>query len=356
MSSRPGVMLDPWSPPGKHVWDFWFARRGPELHAFYLQADRAACVGDSLRRHDLASIGHAVDAGQGWEEIGPEPALSPRLAPAWDDLSLWTGSILAHAPNGPYTLFYTGRSGGDEPVQTPRGPQRPQAIGCAISQDLREWTRSPGSLHGPSIPNPGPARGFDGAAWRDPWLLKGEDGLYLAFISTRLHSDAGMADDAGGAIATVASSDLEHWGPPRVFVRSDDFHQLEVPQVFWRPIAGGKRCYLLFCAQESDCSQKRRSRMPASECRTGTYVMASDLLPLGYSGLPPMREPARLLAAGLYAGKLLDPEVSGPARFFGFPWADAQGRFLGGLAGPLAARFDQTGDVSLEGKAEAWPA
>jgi len=346
----------PWSPRGKYVWDFWFARRGSELHAFYLQADRSACAGDADRRHEFASIGHAVEIGPGrWEEIGPEPALSPREAPAWDDLALGAGSILAHSASGPYTLFYAGRSADDEMVRTPRGCLRPQAIGSAVSQDLRHWQRSASSLHRPGIPNPGSAQGFDGVAWRDPWLVQAEDGLAHAFISTRVHPDAGGAEDAGGVIATVASSDLERWGPPRIFVRSDDFHQLDVPQVFWRGVAGGKRCYLLFSARQADCSRWRLERMPASECRTGTYLMTSDLLPVGYLGLPPMRGPARLLAPGLYAGKLLEPEAGHSASFFGLSCADAEGRFLG-LAGPLPVAFSARGELRLEAQLEAWPA
>jgi beta-fructofuranosidase len=341
-----------WSPRGKYLWDFWFARRGRRVHAFYLQAERAACDEDPERRHDLASIGHAVRGDHGWQEA--LPALLPSAEPAWDDLSVWTGSILARSPSGPYSLFYTGRGRAAGPIATPRGPQRPQSIGLAVSKDLREWKRSATSLQRPIIPNPGPAQGFDGASWRDPWLLRECEGPYVAFVSTRLHADTGAPDDAGGVIAAVASSDLEHWGPPRIFVRSDDFHQLEVPQVFWRHVAGGKRCYLLFCAQAADCSKRRLSRMPASECRTGTYVMASDLLPVGFTGLPPMREPARLVAPGLYAGKLLDPESHGRGEFYGFPWADADGRFVGGIAGPFPATFDPRGELSVEGPFEAW--
>lgn len=346
----------PWSPRGKYLWNFWFVRRGSQLHAFYLQADRAACAGDPERRHDLASIGHAVEIGHGtWEEVGPEPALAPCETPAWDDLALGAGSILAHSPDGPYTLFYTGRSRSDEPVLTRGRRQRPQAIGSAVSHDLRHWQRSPSSLHQPSIPNPGPVQGFDGAAWRDPCLLRGEDDLTLAFISARLHPDAGGPDDACAAIAAVSSADLEHWGPPRVFVRSDDFRKLEVPQVFWRRVAGGKRCYLLFSARQADCSKRRLERMPASECRSGTFLMTSDLLPVGYAGLPPMRGPARLLAPGLYAGKVVEPEAGGSVNFFGLASADAQDRFLG-LEGPVPVAFDAKGGLRLDAKLEAWPA
>lgn len=345
-------LSSPWSPRGKYVWDFWFARRGAKVHAFYLQADRAACHDDPERRHDHASIGHAVRTPRGWQELGP--ALAASVSPAWDDLSLWTGSILAQAPRGPYALLYTGRSTSDAPVPTPRGLQRPQQIGAALSWDLREWTRSPRCLERPAIPNPGPVQGFDGAAWRDPWLLRQDDGSYVAFVSTRLHADAGATDDAGGVIAAMDSSDLEHWGAPRVFVRSDDFHQLAAPQVFWRRVAGGKRCYLLFGAQAEDCSKRRRERLAASECRTGTYVLASDLLPEGFSGLPPLREPARLLAPGLYGGKLLDPEAPGRASFYAFPWAGADGRFRGGIAGPIPARFDARGELRLEAPLEPW--
>jgi beta-fructofuranosidase len=333
-----------WSPPGKYLWDFWFARRGAEVHAFYLQADVAACEGDPARRHDLASIGHALRAGGGWKEA--PTALEPARSPAWDDLALGAGSVPARPAHGRYALFYTARAIDDALVATPRGPQRPQQIGVALSSDLREWRRPPAGLARPVLPNPGPHQGFDGAVWRDPCVIR-DEGLYRAFVATRLHADTGVSDDAGGVIAALASADLESWGAPRAFVRSDDFYELRSPQVFWRRAAGGKRCYLLFAAAEADCSRRRRSRLPAAECRTGTYVMTSDLLPPGFTGLPPLREPARLLVSGLGAGRILDPEVPGRAAFYGVPWADGPAHFPGGIAGPIPALFDARGELSL---------
>jgi hypothetical protein len=121
---------------------------------------------------------------------------------------------------------------------------------------------------------------------------------------------------------------------------------MEVPQVFWRVTEQGKRLYLLFSAQERDCARARRER--GLECRTGTYYLHSRLLPFDSSGIPEFDESARLLAPGLYGGKLLQPETEDRTIFFGFPWADPAGHFVGGISDPIAARFCDDGTIELE--------
>jgi beta-fructofuranosidase len=176
-----------WSPCGRFVWDTWFARQGGRLHAFYLEAPVAACGGDPERRHDLASIGHATLSPGGWEEVGP--ALAAATGPGWDDLALWTGSIVEARPWAPFALFYTARRRSDAPVATPHELQRPQQVGLALSDDLRTWRRSRRSEDGPVLPNPG--RGpFDGVAWRDPHLRRREG-------SSRGSRRAGSSDHEG---------------------------------------------------------------------------------------------------------------------------------------------------------------
>ena len=343
-----------WSPPGRFVWDSWFARHEGRLHAFYLEAPVTACGGDAERRHDLASIGHATWSPGGWEEVGP--ALMASAEPGWDDLALWTGSIVRASPWAPFALFYTARRRDDAPVPTPHECQRPQQIGLALSDDLGTWRRSRRSEKGPVIPNPGKGDRFDGVAWRDPYVRRGEGGPFEAFICARL--DPGLAPrDAGGAIAHVTAESLEAWGAPRLFLASDDFYQLEVPQVFWRRQANARRLYFLFSAQEKDCSARRRARMPRGECRTGTYWMSSEPVPLGSSGPPPLREPARILAPGLYAGRLVDPETAETPWLFGFPWPVEGEAFEGGILGPQTVRFLSDGAIEAAvPEVQVWPA
>ena len=96
----------PWYPKDKFVWDSWFVLEGEKLHAYYLQADRHACNHDPDARHNLASVGHAVKNGNGWYELGTSFAASHQ----WDDVAIWTGSVI-HSPKlNQYLLFYTARN------------------------------------------------------------------------------------------------------------------------------------------------------------------------------------------------------------------------------------------------------
>ena len=89
--------------PGRWVWDFWTSHDGASYHLFFLQADRA--LGDPDLRHWHASIGHAVSADlTNWQYLGA--CLYPSAAPAWDDGTTWTGSVLRHGDR--WHLFYTG--------------------------------------------------------------------------------------------------------------------------------------------------------------------------------------------------------------------------------------------------------
>lgn len=337
-----------WSPEDKYLWDCWFAWKGEELHAFYLQADRAACQHNPDARHDLSAIGHAVMTPHGWQALNDHEVLSRPRDDAWDNLSLWTGSIIQPAPTRPWHLFYTARRREDAPVRTPAEWQRPQQIGAALSNDLINWRRTRASQTAPVIPNPGREYGLDGVAWRDPYVIRGADGQYYAFICARLDPEKNhLSSDAGGVVAYVSSPDLEQWETqPRLVRCPHEFYQMEVPQIFWRRFDEGLRCYLLFCAQEKDCSPLRRLR--GLECETGTYYLQSSLLPHDDQSIPVFAESARLLARGLYAGKLIRPETDDRPLFFGFPWADPEGNFIGGISDPLRARFCEDGALELE--------
>lgn len=330
-----------WSPPNKYVWDSWFAWHGEELHAFYLQADKAACGFDPEARHNLASVGHAVWTAGGWQEC--REALAARGNGAWDSLALWTGSVMQTERDQPYLMFYTSRSKEQAPLWTPSEWQRPQHIGCAVSEDLLHWQRTPDSLRAPVIPNPGQRFGLDGVAWRDPYVVRLGANQYAALICARLQPN-GDGFDAGGVVAYVTSPDLREWdATPRLIETPREFYQMEVPQIFWREFADGLRCYLLFCAQERDCSPERQARGMA--CVTGTYYLQSALLPPGTTSIPAFHDSAQLLAEGLYGGKLLKPETDEAPTLLGFPWADQSGHFIGGISDPSRVRFDADGTI-----------
>ncbi|MBL8205795.1 MAG: hypothetical protein JNM09_16290 [Blastocatellia bacterium] len=323
----------PWTPNDKFIWDAWYAWEDDKLHAFYLQAGRDECKHDPEARHNLASVGHAVMNSHGWREVGTTFTKSNR----WDDVAIWTGCVI-RAPNE-YLLFYTARNSREAPIDTPSEQQRPQHIGLATSPDLHHWQRVPNSVEAPIIPNPGKQFGLDGVAWRDPYVVKFGDKFY-AFICARLEQETEC-----GIVAYVISNDLRQWsGEPQFIQCPMEFYQMEVPQVFWRQSTlCTKRCYVIFCAQEKDCSAARRAKNLA--CETGTYYLQSDELPLDYEGIPTFTSSAQLLMPNLYAGKLLKPECDETPALLGFMWADAAGNFVGGISDPVRVRFADDGSI-----------
>ncbi len=324
----------PWYPKDKFIWDPWFVSEGEKLHAYYLQADRHECNHDPDARHNLASVGHAIKNGHGWHELGTSFATSQQ----WDDVAIWTGSIIRSPELNQYLLFYTARNSREAPRATPSEKQRPQHIGLATSTDLHHWQRASQSIEAPIIPNPGHRFGLDGVAWRDPYIARFDD-KYYAFICARLDQEVEC-----GLIAYLTSTDLLHWtDKPEFIVCPMEFYQMEVPQVFWRRSGTGKRCYIIFCTQEKDCSKARRQKNLA--CKTGTYYLKSEELPLDYQGIPVFKESAELLVSNIYAGKIIEPENDQSSILLGFVWADEAGNFVGGISDPVHISFADNGSL-----------
>ena len=95
-----------WLPDNKYAWDFWFAEKDGELHLFYLQALKSHCNYKPEARHNLASVGHAVLTAWGWRDT-TKTAFAPAEGAAWDNLSIWTGSIIQNPKDQRFYLFYT---------------------------------------------------------------------------------------------------------------------------------------------------------------------------------------------------------------------------------------------------------
>ncbi len=125
-----------WNPENRYMWDFWFAQKNGELNLFYLQADRTDCSFNPSRKDQISSVGHAILTDFGWSELVDQPALEANEATDWDDLSIWSGSIIEDKKSGEFNMFYTARSHLDEPLWTPLEWQRPQQIGMVSSRDL----------------------------------------------------------------------------------------------------------------------------------------------------------------------------------------------------------------------------
>jgi beta-fructofuranosidase len=344
-----------WFPKNKYSWDFWFAwDKSEQLHLFYLQASQLDCRYNPNLRHDRASVGHAVMTHWGWQELSLEQPVLERSLDAWDDLSIWTGSIIHNPADQLYYLFYTSRQKESAIRWTPHEWQRSQGIGVATSADLQTWQRLPNNQR---IPVPINDDRFDGVNWRDPYVVyNADDQRYYAFICAH-----GQAPDAGGIIAYATSEDLHYWSAPEILLQSDDIYQMEVPQIFWKVFADGtKRCYMVFCAQDLDFSRAWRDRHLAKP-KTGSYYFVSEAIPvdqaIDYRTLQWPTE-AQVLSTEYYCGKLIWQyrnlteaailPAAAEVKFYGFQWADESDQFVGGISDPLTVVFKPNGAIVIE--------
>lgn len=333
----------PWRPCNKYSWDFWFAWQGQTLHVFYLQAWQLACAYNAHKRHYPASVGHAVLTDFGWKEINPDqPALSPRDGDFWDNLSIWTGSIIEE--DDLYYMLYTGQRQEDPWITTPHLRRRPQNIGVAVSEDLITWTRTPTSLEKPVIPNPGVGSDFDGVNWRDPYVIKDDtDGKFYAFICAYPQDSPA---DVGGVVAYATSQDLENWQdePYKILYTSEEFLLTEVPQVFWRRMNDYWRLYLIFSPRWSPFFNQK---IPIGITHYICSKPIRDRSTVSYDSIPWEPGSAKILAAGTHGGRLVKPESTPNPVFIGFQYEDEGGHFVGGLTDPQWAAFADDGTIHL---------
>lgn len=314
------------------VWDFWLARDGGRIHAFFLTAPKS--LGDPDLRHANARIGHAVtDDLRTWELL-PD-ALGPGTAGAWDDQATWTGSVLRH--EGRWHLFYTGISTVEDGLV--------QRIGVAHSDDLVTWEKSATS---PVLS--ADARWYERLdldiwmeeTWRDPWVFPDPDGAgFHMYLTAR--ADHGEPDGRG-VIGHAWSPDLRTWEARPPVTEGGDFGHLEVPQL----VELHGRHYLMFSVYDWAHSALRQQRS-AAVC--GTHYLIGDG-PLG-----PFRSPGDDFLSGrpggpYYAGKLVeDPGVpsASPSGWVFMSWAQFadDGSFVGALADPVPVRQAPDGTLQL---------
>ncbi|MDE2914730.1 MAG: levansucrase [Paracoccaceae bacterium] len=225
------------------VWDSWYLHDGMRWHCWYLKAPTS--IGNSDLRHWHVSHGHAVSEDMiHWEHRGT--ALSPSPNPAWDDMTVWTGSTL-RGDDGRWHYFYTGTSTAEDGMI--------QRIGHAVGDDLESWERVGDGL---CLDLTGSNSDFYETEWegrwhdramRDPWVMNdpGGDGA-LMFFTARV-PDRREINDAG-CIGLATSADLMTWTlEAPVFVGA--WGQLEVPQVF----ESNSTWYCLFSASPDHQAQ-----------------------------------------------------------------------------------------------------
>ena len=304
----------------KWIWDSWYTRAGETWHAFFLMADRS--LGDPDLRHFNVTQGHATSTDlRAWDVRGV--SLKPSEGPAFDDLTVWTGSVI-RGPDGLWHQFYTGGSRAEDALI--------QRIGHAVSPDLDTWTRV--GADGLCLDMSPAAAGdyeiehmighWHDRAMRDPYVIADPEGDgYLMFFTARA---PGIAEaNAGGAIGFATSPDLYSWTlQPPVFVGG--FGQMEVPQVF----SANGRWYCLFCTSAEHWSAQYRAANPQKPVTGNHYLIADSprgpwrIAPGGFfdGSLPCKRYAARMLETDAgwvvigfadggraeFGGYLLDPE------------------------------------------------
>jgi beta-fructofuranosidase len=307
--------------PDRWIWDSWPVDDGDDHHLFYLQARRA---GHHDSRHDRASVGHAVSRDyEHWTVLAD--ALGPAPAPAWDDLAIWTGSVVC-GPGGGWHLFYSAISRGDD--------GKVQRIGRADSEDLITWHR-----HGDEPIVQADPRWYETLdlnswreeAWRDPWVFRDPagDGWHM-LITARVRHGPRLSR---GVIGHARSADLERWdvGPP--LTEPAGFGQMEVPQV--ADVAG--RPVLTFCCLAEDLSDDRRARTPA--VGMWSAPAASSVGPFDVGAAAPFEDPS------LYAAHVVDLDDQRSA-LLGFTYMDGDS-FVGAISPPVPVRLTPGGTITM---------
>jgi beta-fructofuranosidase len=285
--------------PDSYVWDFWTAydEHQHHHHLFFLHAPRSLADPDLRHRH--ARVGHAVsDDLVYWDRINdplPEPA-------AFDDLAQWTGCTV-RVPDA-WWLFTSGLARPED-----GGVQR---IGLSTSSDLRIWSRTRLTLEAdPRWYQTTPVA----MAWRDPWVVQGEDGIWHMYVTAR--------DTSGGAgcgvVGHAVSEDLVRWEVrPPLSAPTGFFDHLEVIQVLQ---VDGRWALLFSCLSPE---------MPgASAGSGGVWSVPVD----GPGGPVDVASAVRVADERLYVGKVVHD--LGTPYFLAFRNIDARGDFVGGLIDPV---------------------
>ena len=295
--------------PDHWVWDSWPVRDDYGAHhLFFLRASRALV--DPDRRHRRAAIGHARswDLAE-WELLAD--ALVTADEPAWDDGATWTGSVV-RADDGTWRLFYTGARRAEGWLV--------QRVGVAESEDLVTWRRRGDGPVTEADPRwyekLGDGVWFD-EAWRDPWVMRGEDGLWHMLVTARAAEGCAATRSV---IGHAVSADLDSWEVLPPLTEPAGWGQMEVPQ----SVMVDGVPFLIFC-----CADPLQDSRRSAQATGGMWFAPGESM-LG---------PWDLDAAGtfdhrsLYAAHLIEREP-GEWVIVGFS-GTVDGEFVGELLDPL---------------------
>jgi len=224
-----------YSPNNKILWDSWLIKVNDTYHVFYLQAFPTK---NTENRHDNnVSIGHAVSIDlKNWKEL--PTALEPGKGDEWDNLSLWTGSVIKKG--NVYYMFYTGRNKKQPNIQK---------IGMAASVDLINWKKKPNPILEANekyyqINSEKNKLGTIGT-WRDPYVFQDPvTNKYYMTISAREKSEK---REYNGCIAIAKSDNLLKWNILPPILAPKVFDEMETSQVIFH-----KGIYYLFFSTYND--------------------------------------------------------------------------------------------------------
>lgn len=294
--------------PEAYVWDFWTAYDGEKHHLFFLYASNA--LHDPHARHYRAGVGHAVSTDlRNWQRV--DDSLVHSDPPAFDEQAIWTGSV-TRLDDGSWLMAYTG-------ARLVEG-KNVQSLGLATSQDLLHWRRLPGPI---AEADPRWYEKLGDGTWhdeafRDPWLLRLDDGWHL-YVTAR--ANHGAPDDRG-VIGHVTSQDLQTWQvQPPLSEPGQGFGQLEVMQVLERD----GEWFLIFDCLASDLAAEK-----VATGTTGGVWCARGQGPLGPWDIAGAQQ---LTDSSLYVGKVVEDSL-GNWNFMAFR-NEVAGEFVGGITDPM---------------------
>jgi beta-fructofuranosidase len=296
------------------VWDFWTADDGTDYHLFFLYASKA--LHDPDARHYRASVGHAVSSDLvAWRRV--EDALVHSDAPAFDDVAIWTGSVIRH-PDGTWFMFYTGLTLG------PYG--NVQTVGYATSDDLVTWDKQ-GKVAAadPRWYETASDQGWHDEAFRDPWVMADPDGNGWHMLVTA-RSSTGPMDDRG-VVGHCWSPDLRTWQVMEPLSEpAQGFGQLEVMQT---AVVDGQPLLLFSClAGETSAARQAGGGLG------GTWAVGADRLTGPYD----IAHAQLVSGPELYVGKLVQTR-DGLWRYLAFTNDQPDGGFGGTIIDPVPARL-----------------
>lgn len=201
----------------KFVWDFWYARRGDEYHAFYLQYPRED---DPEFIHYRQSVGHAVSKDLlHWEE---RPTALRPLPGTWNDMGIATGSVVFK--DGAWYMLFTGNSNRDG-----------GGIGLARSDDLTNWTKVGEApvFSRPALYNAKwKGKDVQASPLADPYVYPEPiDGFYYMVINAQ---EVDAPQGSRGCQLMLRSRNLTDWEAHKIVAYPRQFERMETSQIWYR--------------------------------------------------------------------------------------------------------------------------